>query len=132
MERAVEEEVRSSVAAVAGPDNTSGARPYVFWVNNNYDRFIIDADDNVQYDDDVSSSSSHAGCPWTPSVATPDYNYLDGGCNRVISCARDLQDFARLWICGVTTNLLAALPTGSTVTLNWGDVGRSRLRQSDD
>ncbi len=26
-------------------------------------------------------------------------------------------------MCGVTSNLLAALPAGSTVTLNWGDVG---------
>ncbi len=34
-----------------------------------------------------------------------------------------LEDFARLWVCGVTSNLLAALPTNSTVTLNWGDVG---------
>jgi hypothetical protein len=34
-----------------------------------------------------------------------------------------LQDFARLWVCGITTNLLAQLPAGSTVTLSWGDVG---------
>jgi hypothetical protein len=34
-----------------------------------------------------------------------------------------LEDFSRLWISGVTTNLLAALPAGSTVTLNWGDIG---------
>jgi pimeloyl-ACP methyl ester carboxylesterase len=34
-----------------------------------------------------------------------------------------LEDFARLWVCGLTTNVLAALPSGCTVTLNWGDVG---------
>jgi hypothetical protein len=64
-----------------------------------------------------------AGCPYTPNTPTPDCNYLDGDGHRVISCERDLQDFARLWIAGVTTNLLAALPPGCTISLNWGDVG---------
>jgi len=34
-----------------------------------------------------------------------------------------LEDFARLWVCGVTSNLLAQLPPGTTITLDWGDVG---------
>ena len=42
---------------------------------------------------------------------------------QIIPDTRDLQDFTRLWVAGITTNLLAALPPGSTVTLNWGDVG---------
>ena len=90
-----------------------------FWANNNYDRLTFDADDNAFYDDDVKVQDS----PGTPNHDTPDCNYLDGSGHRVIPCERDLQDFTRLWICGVTSNLLAALPAGSTITLNWGDVG---------
>jgi pimeloyl-ACP methyl ester carboxylesterase len=92
---------------------------FVFWANNNYDRFKLDSDKVNFYDDDVEIGF----CPYTPSTPTPDCNYLDGSGHRVIPCERDLQDFTRLWICGVTTNLLAALPAGSTVTMNWGDVG---------
>ena len=50
---------------------------------------------------------------------------------RAIPCTRDLEDFARLWVCGITSNVLTNLPPGSTVTLNWGDVGNPKLRQSD-
>ena len=103
----------------AGPDNTSQARPYVHWVNNDFDRLTLDSDGVNWYDDDVLT----ADCPLTPNHATTDCNYRDGAGNRVIPCARDLQDFTRLWVCGVTSNLLAALPPGSTVTLSWGDVG---------
>jgi len=53
----------------------------------------------------------------------PDYDYCPIGSSRQIPCTRDLEDFARLWVCGMTSNVLAALPPGSTVTLNWGDVG---------
>ena len=105
-----------------GPDFVSANHPYRFWTDQNFDRLTTDADDGVQYDDDVSSTSSDANCPYT-GVSTPDCNYLDGSGHRVIPCARDLQDFTRLWICGITSNLLAALPADSTVTLNWGDVG---------
>ncbi len=106
-----------------GADFTTANRPFWFWTDQNFDRLTLDADDNAFYDDDVASNSSDATCPFTPSVSTPDCNYLDGSGHRVIPCARDLQDFTRLWICGITSNLLAALPAGSTVTLNWGDVG---------
>ena len=47
----------------------------------------------------------------------------NGYAYRAIPCTRDLEDFARLWVCGITTNLLAQLPSGSTVTLSWGDIG---------
>jgi pimeloyl-ACP methyl ester carboxylesterase len=69
--------------------------------------------------DDVKISD----CPYTPNVPTPDCNYRDMYGNRVIPCTRDLQDFTRLWICGITPSLLTNLPAGSTVTLNWGDEG---------
>ena len=105
-----------------GPDATSQNSPYTFWRDNNFDRLATDAFDGVQYDDDVSSASSDAICSYT-GVSTPDCNYLDGAGHRVIPCVRDVQDFTRLWVCGITSNLLAALPAGSTITLNWGDVG---------
>ena len=67
------------------------------------------------------------GCPATPNIPTPDCNYsnrlANGYAYRAIPCTRDLEDFARLWVCGITTNLLAALPASSTITLSWGDVG---------
>ncbi len=103
----------------SGPDATSESSPYVFWANNNYDRFTLDDDDGIYYDDDVLNTSHAATCPYTPNTPTPDCNYRDGAGNRVIPCARDLQDFFRLWICGITTNLLNALPPNSTVTLSW-------------
>jgi len=106
-----------------GPDNTSPTTPMEFWANNNYDRFTLDKDDQAFYDDDVLNTSQAATCPYTPDTPTPDCNYLDGAGHRVIPCARDLEDFTRLWVCGITTNLLAQLPSGSTVTLSWGDVG---------
>jgi len=106
-----------------GTDATSASSPYVFWANNNYDRLLLDKDDNSFYDDDALNTSQAATCPYTPNTPTPDCNYLDGAGHRVIPCERDLQDFFRLWVCGIDTNLIAKLPAGSTVTLNWGDVG---------
>jgi hypothetical protein len=104
-------------------DDTSPDKPYVFWLNNNFDRSTPDADDGTNYEDDVSSSDPAAGCPYTPNISAPDCNYRDENGDRIIPTKRDLEDFARLWVCGVNSNLLAALPAGSTITLNWGDVG---------
>ncbi len=91
----------------------------LFWVNNDYDRLALDKDDNRYYEDSVLTADS----PWTPNKATPDCNYRDGAGTRVIPSTRDLQDFTRLWVSGITTNMLAALPVNSTITLSWGDVG---------
>ena len=103
-----------------GTDFTSANSPYVFWVNNNFDRWFYDADDNTNYEDTLNSVEIG-----NTSIVeqTPDCNYTNFFGNRIIPDTRDLEDFARLWISGVTSNLLAALPSGSTVTLNWGDVG---------
>lgn len=100
-----------------GPDATSQDSPFVFWCNNNYDRWALDEADGTNYMDDVQI----ANCPYTTNMPTPDCNYRDQYGIRIIPCTRDLQDYARLWVCGVTSNLLAALPDGSTVTLSWGD-----------
>ena len=100
-----------------GPDFASPARPFVFWANSNYDRNVLDSDGANFYDDDVLV----AGDYYTNSP-TPDCNFLDASGHRVIPCERDLQDFTRLWISGVNSNLLAGLPSGSTVTLSWADI----------
>jgi len=100
------------------PDFTTPAQPMQFWCNNNYDRQYYDSDDAAYYEDDVVPQ----GTSYT-STFTPDCNYTDQFGHRIIPTKRDLEDFTRLWICGVTSNLLAALPSGSSVTLSWGDVG---------
>jgi len=102
-----------------GADSTSAQRPFVFWANNDFDRLTLDKDDNRYYEDSVE----RADCPFTSSKITPDCNYRDGAGNRVIPSTRDLQDFIRLWVSGITTNMLAVLPTNSTITLSWGDEG---------
>jgi len=101
-----------------GADVTSANSPYVFWANNNYDRWAYDVNDNTNYMDDVLIGSN----PGT-STPEPDFNYTNAAGYRAIPCTRDLEDYARLWVCGITSNLLAKLPEGSTITLNWGDVG---------
>jgi hypothetical protein len=77
--------------------------------------------DKTNYEDSVLS----AGCPYTPTLITPDCSYLDASGHRVIPTKRDLEDFARLWVSGVSSNVLANLPSGSTVTLSWAGIGSS-------
>jgi len=101
-----------------GPDFTSSTRPYVFWANSNYDRNVLDSDGTNRYDDDVVVAAD-----WFTNAPTPDCNVRNDAGQRIIPCERDLQDFTRLWISGVTSNLLTNLPPGTTVTLSWGDVG---------
>ncbi len=82
-----------------GPDNTSQQRPCVLWANNDYDRYVNGGEDDVQ------------------TASQPDYDYSNGN-GRAIPCPRDLEDYARLWVSGVS-NTLSRLPQGSTVTLSW-------------
>jgi hypothetical protein len=74
-----------------GPDNTSQARPFVFWVNNDNDGVGIGKDAEVLTDIQFDYKRGH------------------------IRSRRNLEDFARLWICG-----LPKLPTtdGYTITLS--------------
>jgi hypothetical protein len=107
----------------SGQDATSASSPYIFWANLNFDRWDNDFPFSYPEQDDQQI----AFCPAAPSTITPDCNYsnvlANGYAYRAIPDTRDLEDYARLWVCGVTTNLLAQLPSGSTVTLSWGDVG---------
>ena len=112
----------------AGSDATSASNPYTFWCNNNYDRLATNTGLwGALFTDVEQDDQPIAFCPVAPRTPTPDCNYsnilADGYAYRAIPCTRDLEDFARLWVCGVTTNLLSALPAGDTITLSWGDVG---------
>ena len=92
----------------AGPDNTSEQRPFVFWVNNDRD----DPGTGGNLDHDVSLP---------PNSTNTDYSFGQ------IRTARNLEDFARLWVCGVPT-----LPTNQSysVQIGWSqiDSGTPRLR----
>jgi hypothetical protein len=85
----------------SGPDATSQASPYRIWVNNGY----IKPGNNGSLDQDLPVPPNH-----------PEYaNYSAGK----ITCQRDLENFFRLWVCGVPQ-----LPVGQgyTVTLSMSPV----------
>jgi len=81
-----------------GPDNTSQCRPFVFWINN---------------DDDEPGifSGPDRDLPVPPN--SPDY------LGPYIHSERDLEDFARLWICGMP---LLGASNGYTATLSWTNI----------
>ncbi|HEX3800372.1 MAG TPA: LamG-like jellyroll fold domain-containing protein [Verrucomicrobiae bacterium] len=99
--------------SLTGPDNTSPDHPYVFWVNNNYDRFKLDKDDDAYYQDDLDPVDINA-LPVQQRV--PDFAYSTNGLPS-IPCTRDLEDYARLWIPGLTS-LLQAASTNYTIRLS--------------
>lgn len=77
-----------------GQDNTSAARPFTFWINNDHDE---------------PGTGGNADQDLVVPPNRPDYTYGN------IRCQRNLEDLARLWICG-----LPKLPPsqGYTVTLS--------------
>jgi pimeloyl-ACP methyl ester carboxylesterase len=97
----------------AGPDNTSASQPFVFWINNDFDRLWWDADDSTSYDDSVTAAQGGN---------VPDCNYMNSIGQRTIPTQRDLEDYARLWVVGVA-QAIGGLPPGVSVSLSWGDVG---------
>jgi hypothetical protein len=108
-----------------GPDNTSQRNPFVFWLDNDFDRLAWDDDDKTYYEDSVQAPKIPGWQGRWPFGFTmpPDGDNRDTNRNRAIPSQRDLEDFARLWACGISTNLLAQLPPGTTITLDWGDMG---------
>jgi len=88
----------------SGPDTTSQASPATLWVNNDWD----------------TAQTTVDGAPLEPGhdipVSARDA-YRDFGFNHIHS-ERDLEDFARLWICGVP----ALTNAESQVTLSWDTV----------
>ncbi len=100
-------------------DLTSVNNPDVFWVNNNFDRYVPDVNDGVSYYDDVATNDpTYSPSPGTPGVPTPDYAYLAGNGTNCIPNLRDLEDYTRLWIPGLS-NMVANLPTNYGVNLQW-------------
>src|SRR6267142_2064576 len=103
-----------------GPDNTSQDRPFVFWVNDDYDRWHPVGPDREE--DDLERNDRDASAPLTfGMLRVSDCKYPNGPAYRLIPCPRDLEDFARLWVVCVTSNLLTSLPPGTTGELSWGD-----------
>jgi hypothetical protein len=103
--------------SLAGSDDTSMNRPFVFWANNNYDRWhSVDCNivgQNCDQEQDDLGADDIANLPALQQV--PDGLYTSNFI-PVIPCTRDLEDYARLWIPGLSS-LMAALPTNYTVQL---------------
>jgi hypothetical protein len=80
-----------------GPDATTQASPMIWWINDDYD---------------------YSGASWDLGHdAQPSWYYNDGYQQKIDS-QRDLEDYARLWICG-----MPALTNGNyQVTLSWANV----------
>ena len=97
-----------------GPDNTSQAKPFVFWANNDYDR-LKSVDCPLACDTEQDDYLT-ADCPYTANIPTPDYAYRDAAGNPAIPCLRDLEDYTRLWTAGLS-NVMAVMPTNYTVKL---------------
>lgn len=110
-----------------GSDSTSADRPFVFWINNDFDRdhaidTILGMGDDRE-EDDLASNDHDAGCPIDPSP-TPDCDYKLGLYGYGIPSKRDLEDYARIWIPG-----LAALHAAHT-NLNF-ELSVRTINQSD-
>ena len=83
-------------STVSGPDVSSPTSPMELWINNDYDFTSGSAD---PYGHDVQSQFNA--------------NYQDPS----IRCPRDLEDWFRLWICGVPV-----LTNGYHVSLSWANI----------
>ncbi|MEI6780220.1 MAG: alpha/beta hydrolase, partial [Verrucomicrobiota bacterium] len=80
-----------------GPDTTSQVRPLLVWVNNDYD---------------------YSGASWDLGHDAEASWYFNDGYQGKMDSLRDLEDYARLWVCG-----LPALTNGNyQVTLSWANV----------
>ncbi len=94
-------------------DLTSVNNPMVFWVNNDVDRWhTVDVTDSEQDSLQINDSSLAS---WQQ---VPDCQYQNALGQYAIPCTRDLEDYARLWIPGLT-NLMHVLRTGDGITLQW-------------
>lgn len=87
------------------PDNTTQNNPFMFWVNNDFDRWHVFKDLNwnlvdEEYDD-LSDSDPATACPANPGHPTPDCDYQELQGLYAIPSERDLEDYARLWIPGI-------------------------------
>lgn len=108
----------------AGPDNTSPERPFVFWLNNDVDRsHFVDCDwlcqncdseeDDVQLEDVAYLGPERAVLDFDFKELNPLTAQYD---LPMIPSRRDLEDYARLWIPGLS-RLISAMPAGYGVQL---------------
>jgi hypothetical protein len=87
----------------AGPDNTTTERPFEFWINNDHDYAKMTP---IQwYFPEVGRDIPATTNTWDCA-------------NGFIDSQRDLEDFARLWICGMPS----LTNGGYQVTLSWANV----------
>lgn len=92
-----------------GPDQTAATKPFTFWVNNDCDWATYPGYPNFD--------------PGSDKELTLRYSdqFLKDYLNFNPRSVRDLEDYARLWICGVPP-----LTNGNySVTLNWANVSGS-------
>ena len=99
-----------------GADATSPSQPFVFWANNNYDRWKYDLLGSTNEQDD------------TEIATMPDCQYTTSG-YPAIPCPRDLEDYFRLWTPGVAA-LMKVLPSNYTVQLTLSGAGQIRIFQA--
>ncbi len=106
----------------SGPDATSQSSAMVIWANNNYDRgHAVDGSDFEQ--DDLSEAQiANLNVPAEQKV--PDCQYRTNG-RPAIPCARDLEDYFRLWTPGLAA-LMKVLPSNYTVQLTL--IGDAEIR----
>lgn len=112
-----------------GEDDVTSSRPFEFWVNDDYDRLhTVDITD--QEEDDLESSDPATECPGSFRVSRPDHDYANylgyGQWAPAIASRRDLEDYARLWIPGLSS-AVAAMPANCTVRLSVVGDGAIRL-----
>ena len=104
-------------------DFTSADRPFVFWVNNDIDReHDVDFSDSEE-DDLLITDSSLSGSARVLDYAATTVN----GNVPLIASNRDLEDYARLWMPGLS-NLVQALPSGYSIKLSWRNNSGANLR----
>lgn len=94
-------------SSFSGADATSQASPMEFWVNNGNDQPNTTIQGGLDYDSPVPPAPPNYA-PQTLSGGLAAYLYGH------ITCQRDLENFARLWISGIP-----ALTANYQVTLSW-------------
>jgi len=116
-------------------DLTSVDNPMVFWVNNDIDRGHAVDCNLLGADCDWEQDDLNTNDPSLNSVAdVPDCSFIDPSSGQcAIPSQRDLEDYARLWIPGLS-NLVANLPTNYGVTLQWrnGTGAAIRIYRADE
>ena len=93
---------------------------HAFWVNNDCDRWDAFDFGTDSEQDDLSPTD----------LSTPfhqDCYFVDLGLGPEIPCTRDLEDYARLWIPGLS-NLIHTLPTNYGVNLQWRNNAGAGIR----